>query len=469
MTAAQDSPRSPAPWTDAQVREALALPARPEAEELSFPRISTDTRTLGEGDLFVALEGPTFDGHDFLSEAASRGAAGAVVHRSAPSEGLLMLYPVQDTLEALGALARHRRRTLTAPVLAITGSSGKTTVKELLGAALATSFRVHLTRGNLNNRVGLPLTLLATPVETQVVVVELGTSEPGEIAALVNISEPNAAILTTVSEAHLERLESLEGVFHEKLSIIRGLGPDGWVIVGDEPAELPRRARDLHPDVTVTGLSPRADERWRGELVDADAEGCWRVRSPAGEVECGMPGRHGARNTLLALAAADRLGVPMGEAIRALEASRPASLRGETRRVGGLTLVLDCYNANPQSTRAALELLAQRPVAGPRIVVLGSMLELGGRADALHDDLLREALDGALDLVVGVGEFARAAERIASPDTSTTLLAAEDAEEAFEVLRPRLTGNETILLKGSRGVHLETLAPRLEAAFGGEG
>ncbi|TVP53548.1 MAG: UDP-N-acetylmuramoyl-tripeptide--D-alanyl-D-alanine ligase [Gemmatimonadales bacterium] len=465
MTPDQDS-RVPAPWSGAEVREALGLGPRQGTEELHFPRVTTDTRTLREGDLFVALEGPTFDGHDFLSEAAARGAAGAIVHRSAPSEGLLTLFPVDDTLTALGALARHRRRTFAAPVVAITGSSGKTTVKELLGAALRSSFRLHLTPANLNNRIGLPLTLLATPVDTEVVVVELGTNEPGEIGALTAIAEPDAALLTTVSEAHLERLESLEGVYDEKLALVRGVPADGWIVVGDEPPELPTRVRELHGDVTVTGLSPRADERWRGELVDADAEGRWRVRLPAGEIECRMPGRHGARNTLLALAAAERLGVPFAEAVRTLEETRPSGLRGESRTIGKLTLILDCYNANPQSTRAALGLLVQRPSSGPRVAILGSMLELGDRAGPLHDELLTEALGARLDLVVAVGDFARAAERLDPASDSPTLLVADDADEAFRVVRPHLSGTETILLKGSRGVELEQVVPHLEEAFG---
>jgi UDP-N-acetylmuramoyl-tripeptide--D-alanyl-D-alanine ligase len=405
----------------AEVREALGLPPAPESEvelrergatgvagtrpgappsEATFSRIWTDTRTLREGDLFVALEGATYDAHDFLSEAASRGAAGAVVHRSAPSENLLPLFPVDDTLVALGDLARYRRRTFRARVVAITGSSGKTTVKDLLRRALETTHRVHATPGNLNNRIGLPLTLLATPPDTTVVVVELGTSEPGEIGILTRIAEPDLGVVTTVSEAHIEQLLSLEGVLEEKLALVDGVSEAGRVVVGDEPPELARRARERRPDCVVTGLSPRADERWRGELVEADDRGRWKVHLPATEFRCGMPGRHGVKNTLTALATAELLGVTIGDALDAI------------RNV----LILDCYNANPQSTRAALELLRERRGGGTRVAVLGSMLELGPRGIDLHRDVLAEALESGVEIVVAVGAFADAAAEIGATE-----------------------------------------------------
>lgn len=464
---ASETARAPAPWTDHEVRDALLLRSAREHDDLRFPGVSTDTRTLAEGDLFVALEGPNFDGHDFLSEAAARGARGAVVHRSAPSEGLLVLYPVRDTLVALGAMAAHRRSSFSARVVGLTGSSGKTTVKELLRAALATTFRVHATRGNLNNRIGLPRTLLDTPPDAEIVLVELGTSQPGEIATLTDIARPDAGILTTVGEAHLEQLGSLEGVMEEKLALVDGVEPDGWVVVGDEPAALPDRARARHEGVIVAGLTERADGPWRGERVDVDPEGRWELQVAAGRIHCGLPGAHGARNSLLALAAALQLGVPFDEATRVIEAARSPAMRGEVLALGTLHLVVDCYNANPQSTRAALDLLRRREARGPRVAVLGSMLELGDHADELHRAVLDEALDGALQIVVAVGDFARAARALGEPPAGVTLLMAGDAGEAWDVLQPHLTGNETVLLKGSRGVELEVLVPRFERAFGG--
>jgi UDP-N-acetylmuramoyl-tripeptide--D-alanyl-D-alanine ligase len=458
-------------WDDGRVREALGLP--PGEDGPAFTGVSTDSRSLRPGELFVALEGPTFDGHSFLDAAQAGGAAGAVVRQGVgglPAEGL-PLYPVENTLEALGSLARYRRRALEARVVGITGSSGKTTAKELLAAVLATAFSVHATRGNLNNRVGVPLTLLAAPDEAGVLVLELGTNEPGEIAALTGITEPDTGLVTTVSESHLEGLGDLEGVLEEKLDLLRGLRPGGAGVVGDEPATLAERSRRMSLPVRVVGLSDGADPEWRGELLDMDEEGRWRVRLPAGTFRCGIPGRHGVRNALLALAAGDLLGVPVEEGLAAVEGARAGKLRGEVLRLGDLTLVVDCYNANPQSTRAAVELLADLPAAGGRVAVLGSMLELGPGSAALHRQVLEAARALPLRLVVGVGAFADQVRTLA-PGTGETggggpeLLGAATPEEAWMVLRPRLSGNETVLLKASRGVALERLLPAFQASFG---
>jgi UDP-N-acetylmuramoyl-tripeptide--D-alanyl-D-alanine ligase len=455
-------------WTAAAVREALGLEGVGAPEDLDrvFRQISTDTRTLEPGDLFVALEGPTFDGHDFLAEAAERGAAGAVVRRVPAGRPLgLPLYPVTDTLEALGHLAHYRRLRLPARVVAITGSSGKTTTKELLRAVLAGRFRVHATTANLNNRVGVPLTLLSAPADAEVVVVEVGTSEPGEIGALRKVVHPDVAVIATVSEAHVERLGDLEGVFREKLDLVTDLPGGAAVVVGDEPPELADRARDLAPrhELRVTGLSERADQTWRGRLLEADSVGRWRVGMPSGSFLCPIPGAHGARCALLALAVADLLGIPPEVARDGLPGTALPGLRTEVRQYNRGVLLVDCYNANPQSTRAALAWLAALPSRGPRVAVLGTMGELGTGSEALHRRVLDEALEADLHLVLAVGLFARAAEGVMDP----RLLRADDPEGALALLLPRLRPGITILLKASRSVALERILPPLEEAMDG--
>lgn len=460
-------------WTDAAVRRALGLeeleaadvPAHggPSVGDRTFTGVSTDTRALEPGVLFVALEGTNFDGHDFLEEAASQGAAAAVISRGLEGEPPLPIYPVPDTLVALGHLGRYRRRALHATVVALTGSSGKTTVKDLLRAALSSKFRVHATKGNLNNRVGLPLTLLATPDDAEVVVVELGTNEPGEIGILTRIAEPDMGMVTTVSEAHLEGLGSLGGVLDEKLSLLSELRPGAPSLVGDTPPELPGRARQVRDDVQVAGFTTRSDLALRGEALAQDDRGRVPFRFRGTEVHPRLPGRHGAMNVLLAMAVAYLLDVPLDRAVPALEAVDPPPLRGEVRSVGGLTLLLDCYNANPQSVRAALEWLTSLPEAEPRVAVLGSMLELGKRGAALHRDVLEHALRLPVSLVVGIGAFAEAAEGL---DAGDRLVTATMTEEVWDVLAPRLRGDETVLLKGSRGMALERLLPRFEQTFG---
>ena len=455
-------------WTDARVREALGLDPDPRTRELTFTGISTDTRTLDEGALFVALTGERFDAHGFLDQAVAAGARGAVVSEAGTGVEGLPLYQVADTLVALGDLARYRRQGSSWQVVAITGSSGKTTVKNALAAALAPSFRVHATRGNLNNRVGVPLTVLEAPAEARLLVLELATNEPGEIGVLTAVVEPDASLVVTVSETHLEGLGSLDGVLVEKLALVEGTRDDGPVLVGDEPPVLAERARALRPDVRVAGFSARADEDLRGELLDCDDAGHWTFRFRDREVRGALPGRHGATNLLLALSMAHLLGADLDDAVAAAASVQPGPMRGETLDLGDLRLILDCYNANPQSMEAALSFLAELPRPGEKVAFLGSMLELGERAPEFHREVLDRARELPLCAVVGVGEFHEVAAGEAAPGEAQgpLVLLAPTADEGYDRLRPYLTGTETVLLKASRGVALEALVDRFREDFG---
>jgi UDP-N-acetylmuramoyl-tripeptide--D-alanyl-D-alanine ligase len=458
---------SPFVWTDEQVRTALAVEPL-EACDLTFTGISTDSRTTREGDLFVALSGDHFDGHDYVSEALGRGARGVVAARPVDAEGV-GVYPVEDTLLALGQLALHRRRHLDAVVVGITGSSGKTGTKDLTRAAIEGSRRVHATPGNLNNRIGLPLTLLDAPDDAQVVVLEMGTNEPGEIAALTRIAEPQIGVVTTVSETHVEKLGSLEGVLEEKLDLLRGLPEDGRAVVGDEPSILSEHAGAIHGDVLVVGLGAGLGVEDGGteevRLSDAsmDEQGQWSFIWRGEPVQLRVPGRHSVQNALLALTVAELLDVPAVDAAQGVGRVEAGSMRGEIRNVGGLTLIVDCYNANPQSLRAALDLLVDIEPGRSKVAILGSMLELGTRSEALHSVLLNEAAALGLDLLVATGDFARAGAR-SSP---TPILSVADPIEAYQELSGRLAGDEVVLMKASRGVAIERLIPLFENDFGG--
>ena len=456
-------------WTDAEVRVALDLAPRPENDDLAFEGISTDSRTVGEGDLFIALSGESFDGHDFVADAIARGARGAVVSRQATGIEGAQMYPVEDTLTALGDLAHHRGSFLDARVVGITGSSGKTTTKDLTRGALSSTYRVHATEGNLNNRIGLPLTLLAAPDEAQVLVLEMGTNEPGEIKALCEIAEPDVGVITTVSETHLEKLGSLYGVLEEKLDLLRAVPATGEAIVGDDPELLADTARQSRDSLRVAGWSKRADQELRPENPEVDEQGCYRFRWRGEKVSLRIPGRHAVQNALLALTVSEYLDVPPAKAARGIARVQAGAMRGEVRSVGTVTLILDCYNANPQSVGAALELLATYPQLGPKVAVLGSMLELGERSAALHAEVLADTLSRSLDLVVATGLFAEAAEALARDrldEASPTLMAVDDLDEAYPALRRRMGGGETVLLKASRGVAMERLVPLFERDFG---
>lgn len=451
-------------WTDAAVREALDLPAGSAgAAGIEYSEISTDTRTMGPGALFVALEGANFNGHDFLDEAAARGARGVVIKRESDrATGDMGVYRVGETLEAYGRLARYYRNETGARVCAITGTNGKTTTKEMIRAVLSTRWRVHATSQNLNNLVGVPKTLLATPSEAEVIVVELGTNAPGEIARLGAIAEPDAAIITNVAEGHLEGLTDLPGVLREKVSLLDALGADGLAFVGEDPPELAERARDHAANVHVAGWSQRADPEVRASDVRLDEEGRVRFEWNSRQVRLDLRGRANARNALLALAVGQAWDADADAAVETLGSLEPVAMRGQLVHYGDLTVIADCYNANPGSMAAAVDLLASLPRGGGRVAVVGTMRELGPSSVALHRRVARELMDSDVDTIVATGEFVPAFEPFAA-ELDDRLIAVHDPMAAYERLRPRLRGDEVLLLKASRGEALERLLPRLEA------
>jgi UDP-N-acetylmuramoyl-tripeptide--D-alanyl-D-alanine ligase len=469
-------------WADDVVRSALGLaaretgaPERPgeptgaeavgEVGVVAYTGIGTDTRRLQPGMLFVALRGERFDGHDFLGDAAARGAAGAVVdHVPAGAPSALVYYRVGDTLEALGRLARYRRRRLSARVCAITGTNGKTTTKELSRAVLATRYRTHATLGNLNNLVGTPLTLLGAPDGTEALVVEVGTNAPGEIARLRDLVEPEVAIITNVAEGHLEGLGTLAGVLREKTSLLEGMGEQGLAVVGDTPPELPARAREICSHVRVAGPSERADRDLRVEDVRLDAEARpwfhWHGRA----VHLAYRGRHNATNAMLALALGEAWGVDPDAAVAALATLPPQNLRAELLQYGTVRVLADCYNANPVSFDAALELLLALPRGSGRVVVVGTMLELGAEAAAMHRRVAQRLATSPVELIVATGEFVPAFEGLAVEPGR--LILEPDPVAAFGRLADRLEGGEIVLLKASHGTALERLLPHFARRFG---
>ncbi len=451
-------------WTDARVRGALELPAGAN-DGASYAAVATDSRTLPAGALFVALRGERFDAHDMLGQAAAAGAAAAVVERVPAGAPALPYYLVPDTLVALGLLARAYRRSLSARICAITGSNGKTTTKELTRAALATRFRTHATAGNLNNLVGAPLTLLAAPPDAEIVVVELGTNAPGEVARLAAVVEPDACIVTGIAEEHLEGLGDLEGVLREETSILLTLPRAGFAVVSDEPPALARRARELGARTLAAGWSEGADATLRAEAVRIGADGNVAFRWQGREVRLSLPARHNARNALLALGLATEWGVDADAAVAALGQVRAGRMRGEIARFGALTVLVDCYNSNPSSLLAAVDTLEAMPAASGRAAVIGTMLELGPRSAVIHGDVARALAESGLDLVVATGEFYHAFEPFAAA-MGERLVRVHDPLEVVPVLQSRLRGDEIVLLKGSRGVALERLLPLMEQTWG---
>lgn len=439
-------------WTSGFVARALGLPGA--AARSGYSQISTDTRTLMDGALFVALRGERFDGHDHLREARDRGAVGAVVRRGTPEVSGLDLIPVADTLAAYGDLARARRREIPGPVVAVTGTNGKTSTKEMLAAVLRTRFRVHATRANLNNLVGVPLTILEAPDDVQALVVEAGANLPGEIGRYREVIEPSVTVITNVGAGHLEGFGSLEGVLAEKLALARGVP---LAVVGTEPAELAERARALAERVVTAGID-RGDVAASSVEIGVDGRALVRVDGQAFRLP--YPGRHLAANAMLAWATARELSLDPAAAAAALSHFTLPGGRSELMERGGLTVLNDCYNANPQSFASAIA-TARAMRAGRRLVfVAGTMRELGPLSPRLHAEVAAELVALEPDLLAAVGDFVPALAPYAGQLGARLLTAADPAALGPELAR-RLTGRELVVLKASRGVALERILPFL--------
>jgi len=453
-------------WTDTGVTIALGQGASVAGDSIVYSEIGTDTRTLAHNSLFVALRGETHDAHAFLAQAAEAGARGAIVdHVPDGAPAGLRYIVVHDTTEALGRLARFHRRRIGASVVAITGSNGKTSTKEMVRAVLSAKFRVHATQGNLNNLIGVPLTLLSAPAGTEVIVAELGTNVPGEIAQLSAIAEPDSAIITTISAEHLEGLGDLDGVLREETAVLPWLPRSSPVVVSDEPAVLGERARELSNTVHVAGFSDRADPIFRGFALSLDDEGQVRFRWAGRDVALRLRGRHNGRNALLALAIGRLMDVDDHAAAEAIAKLEPTRMRAEFHRIGDLVVIADCYNANPGSVASAVDLLMDVPRRGGRVAMVGTMRELGEHSASLHAETARRIADMDIDLIVATGEFTEAFRDVEGIDARRVILEV-DPDAAFEKMAERLNGDEVVLLKASRGVRLERLLPRFGERWG---
>ena len=443
-------------WTTGTVAQALgqAVPGRVDGP---LTGISTDTRTLTPGALFLALTGEHFDGHDHLAAAAAAGALAAVVRQGTPPVAGLPLIEVDDTLAAYGRLARARRREVPGPVVAITGSNGKTSTKEMVAAVLGTRFVTHATRANLNNLVGIPQTILAAPEGTQALVIEAGANAVGEIPRARAIIEPTIVIVTTVSESHLAGFGSLEGILAEKLALVDGAEV---VVTGTEPAVLADRARERATRVVTGGL---AGADVMPERVEVDPLGCPAFTIDGLRIRLPLRGLHQAGNAMLAWAVVRELGLDRKAAGEALERLVLPGGRGELIQAGGLTILHDAYNANPQSFRAAIA--TARAMRGTRrlVFVAGSMRELGDASERLHREVAAELAAMEADTLGVVGDFVPAMAPYAAR-LGDRLITATDPVALGPMLAGRLQGDEIVVLKASRGMALESILPYLGVA-----
>ncbi len=439
-------------WTSDRVSSALDLPCE---SSMPFTGIVTDTRTLTSGSLFVALVGDRFDGHDFLKDALDAGAAAAVVRRGTTPISELRYFEVPDTLDALGSLARQRRRMVQGPVVGITGTNGKTSTKEMFIRALSTRWAVHGTHENENNLVGVPLTILAAPPECEALVVEVGANLPGEVAKLRDVLEPSLGVVTNVSAGHLEGFGSVAVALEEKVSLLDGTP---MAVVGTEPSDLGLLARSRADRALVAGTGADAEVRPDQWSVNSDGQG--RLTYHGARFDLPLVGRHQVENAMLAIGGAVMLDLDISEVATALAALSVPSGRCEVIRCGDLTILKDCYNSNPSSLMASLETASALRGDAPLVVVLGTMLELGHESVALHAKMAEVVLKVGPQLIAASGDFVAAFVRHGA-ELGDRLVTENDPEALGRMVAERIEPNAVVLVKGSRGVHLERVIPYL--------
>jgi UDP-N-acetylmuramoyl-tripeptide--D-alanyl-D-alanine ligase len=432
--------------------------------------VSTDTRTIAAGSLFVALRGDRFDAHAFLPAAARAGAAAAVVSAEVAAPPGLPRLRVADTLAALGAVARHHRRRFTLPVVGVTGSNGKTTTREMIAAILAERGPVLRSEGNLNNEVGVPLTLLRLSAEHQAAVIEMGMSHPGEIARLAALAEPQVGVVTNAAAAHLEGLGSIDGVADAKAELYAGLPEGGIAVVNADDARMLARARASGRRLLTfaVGRQRRGDVAVL-EVLAQDATGMRFLLGIGNrELEVTLPlvGAHNAQNAAAAACAAIALGCSDREIVRGLAGVKPVGRRLLLSRLPrGLLLVDDCYNANPLSMEAALQALADLAGAerGRPLAALGDMLELGPGEAALHRQVGAAAAAVPVARLFGFGPRSREilAGAVAAGLAPERTFHTEDPAALAAAVRDAAAPGDVLLVKASRGMRLERLVEAL--------
>ncbi len=426
--------------------------AAPAAGTQTISGWSIDSRTIAPGDCFFALRGPTHDGHDYVAAVLERGASLAIVEHEIPAAGTQMV--VEDTTRALQSLGRGARQLWNGTVIGVTGSAGKTTTKETIAALVATEFPTGRNLGNLNNHLGLPLSILRLADNAKVVVLEMGMNHEGEIRDLAAIAKPQIGVVTNVGWAHTENFpDGIEGVARAKSELIQALPREGTAVLNADDQRV-REFRKLHSGRTIL-FGFTADAEVRAENVELSPEGA-RFRALGVDFESPLAGRHGISNVLAGIAAARALGIAPERLREAVRSLAPGKMRGEQTRIHGVTIINDCYNANPEAMRSMLELLRDTP-ATRRIAVLGEMLELGPEAEALHRSLGRFVAEQGIHAVIGIRGAGRwiVDEATAAGLSGGAALFFQTPEEAGEYLKRFLKPGDAVLFKGSRGVRVE--------------
>jgi len=450
------------------VAEACAARMERGSGETTIQRVCTDSRQVQAGDLFFAIKGERFDGHDFVNEVAAAGVSAIVVEREkirSPLPDCAVLV-VDDARAALGRLATGYRREFDLPTIAVGGSNGKTTVKELIASALRQKRATLWSEASFNNDIGVPLTLLRLDKSHQAAVLEAGTNHPGELAPLVKMIRPKYGVLTSIGREHLEFFGDVAGVAQEEGWLAELLPADGRLFVNGDNEWTEPMARRTRATVVRVGLGEKND--WRAKGIRLDKNGAtFRVEAPDsgfnGEYRVNLLGRHQVVNALFAVAVSEELGLDRPAVRDGLAECRPAKMRMQFWEAGGVRVIDDAYNANADSMIAALETLCALPLQGRRVAVLGDMAELGAQSEAAHAEVGRRAAELGIGQLFVVGRMAPVIAAAARKAGLSRVIEFADVEAAKTAVRNFLKAGDVVLLKASRASRLERIAETLKS------
>ncbi len=426
------------------------------------PDFIIDSRKLKKGDVFIAIKGQNHDAHEFITKDLREKAAMLIVSKSwynkvRPATGCFIL--VQDTIKAMLQLAKCYREELGIKIVAITGSNGKTTTRSMIGRVLARKFKVFETSGNFNNRIGLPLSVFRIKPEHEIAVIEMGTNHFGEIKELSETIHPDMAVITNIGRGHLEFLKDRRGVLKAKIEILSGMGRTGELIVNNDDSLLhsyrPRRGirkltAGFDGNATLKGIG-LSTSLIRGTTFKAEGN----------IVRLGIPGKGAAEDALLALLVGKRLGIPVKDALLGLKEVKVPSDRMEIKKYKGVTLVIDCYNANPDSLSNVLNLLGKEKIKGRKIAVLGNMGELGDKSVLFHRESGKEVMKNGFDVLLTLGKLGKEIAEGARKSGLLNSFAYDDLNQITSVIKASMNKGDIVLIKGSHSMHMENIAKAL--------
>lgn len=431
--------------------------------------VSTDTRRLRPGELFVAIKGDRFDGHNFILDAVSKGAGGVLVqdgcitNSNFDMEGLSFI-SVPDSIRAIGDIARFHRSRFTIPLIGITGSNGKTTTKEMTAGILARKMNVLKNFGTENNQIGVPLTLMRLAAEHKIAVLEMGTNHPGEIRRLSEIGRPTMAVITNIGPSHLEQLKDVETVLKAKCEILEHIdGKEAKLVINGDDELLSA----IKTGLKVVRFGLNKDFDFYAEKINLEPDGVSFKLNGKWDIEIGLVGRHNVYNALAAIAASWDFGVSIDDIKEALKEFRVPNMRMEVKRLGDINIINDTYNSNPLSMKQAIDALKDMTTIGRKILVAGDMLELGTLSGRFHHLMGRQAAESGIDLIVAVGKLAEHIAKGAQEAgmSGKKIKMCNLTKEACVAVLQLIKKGDTVLVKGSRAMKMEQIVAELEAQF----